>query len=190
MNPNSEPSGHRNVRPHWRGIALALASAALGALFLGGAAHAITDTVFKYTTPKTGLLSIAAAAFTPTSLAYDYLNNGDTLGPTTNNLTCFVAPVHLPQNATMTHWSMWRKSAAGDFTAAIERVPFATNGANLILYKPSLPDTGAAYKVASFPISETVNNNLYSYLVFVCMKNTSASFAGMRITYTYATAGD
>jgi len=74
--------------------------------------------------------------------------------------------------------------------AAIERVPFATNGATLILYKPSLPDTGGAFKGAAFSISETVNNNLYSYFVFVCMKNTSTSFAGMRITYTYVTAGD
>lgn len=190
MNRNSEISGRGKARRHWRGIALAVTSAVLGALFLGGVAHAVTDTVFKYTAPKTGLLSIPAAAFTPTSLAYDYLNNGDTLGPTTNNLTCFVAPVHLPQNAKMTVWAMWRKSAAGDFSAAIERVSFAQNGATLILYKPSLPDTGATFKGAAFSISESVNNNLYSYFAFVCMKNTSTSFAGMRITYTYATAGD
>jgi hypothetical protein len=112
--------------------------------------------VFKYTAPKTGFLSIPAAAFIPTSLANDYVNNGDTLGPTTSNQTCFVAPVHLPQAAKMTLWAMWRKSAAGQFSTAVQRVSFATGGGSLILYKPSLPDTGGVYKGAAFSISETV----------------------------------
>lgn len=44
----------------------------LAALFITGAAQAITDAVFQYSTPKIGYLSINVAEFTPENYLIQY----------------------------------------------------------------------------------------------------------------------
>ena len=82
-----------------RRVALAAAGGLLAALTLSGAAQAITDTVFRYTTPKTGHFGIDVMAMAPdrTDAADDYLVSwSGVLG--TGNALCFNTGVNLPNH--------------------------------------------------------------------------------------------
>lgn len=174
-----------------RDIAIVLSAAAVLGLSLNGTAKAITDTIFKYTTAKTGYLQIPASAFTPNNLTNNYANDAVQITPSTNNLTCFSAPVNLPHGAKMTSWSLMQRSGAGEFSGGIRSSGYGAGASGgLILYKPTLPDTGGIIKQFNFAISEVIDNTHHTYSVFACMTSSSASFAGMRIAYEYTNAGD
>jgi hypothetical protein len=179
------------IRSTLRNICIVFSGALLLGLFLNGTAKAITDTIFKYTKPKAGFLAIPVAAFSPNSLTNNYLRGTDTITPSTNNLTCFSAPVNLPNGVRMTVWSVMQKSGAGEFTAGISNSGYGAGAiGGLIDNEPSFPSTGGIFKLFNFPISEVIDNQHHNYTVFACMTSSSAGLAGMRITYTYTNAGD
>ena len=53
---------------------MATSTVALCVLFVSGAAQAITDSVFRYSTPKTGYLSIPATSFISVAFAARVFN--------------------------------------------------------------------------------------------------------------------
>jgi hypothetical protein len=178
------------IRLTLRNVGIVLSGAVLVGLSLSGTAKAITDTIFKYTAAKTGYLPIPVSAFSPNNLNNNYGNDSQAITALTNNPTCFVAPVNLPHGATMTAWSLMEKSGAGEFQAGIRNSGFGAGAVGgLILYKPTLPDTGGLFKQFNFPISEVIDNVHHNYSVFFCLISNSAAFAGMRVTYTYTNAG-
>jgi len=170
----------------------------LTVLSLSGVALAITDNVFSYSTPKTGHLALTPAAFTPADLSKNYANNGAAIRPLAAGQYCWSAPVNLPQSAEMSVLAVAYHLENGD-TAFVQfyRQRFSDGVAPLIVSE-TLPLTGGSYEVASFPITNastrTVDNRRYGYHVYVCMTENGAGvnslFRGVRVTYTYATAGD
>ena len=179
----------------------ALARAAFGGLVLvftfAGAANAITDTNFRYSAPKTGYLTITAAAFTPGLLTSAYVNNGAVLSPSTTNQTCWYAPVNLPHGATMSRLHLWYASESPDLVIIqLIRRTFA-NGAEGQIVSESAPASGGLYRVAGYPITgamQTVDNARHGYYVRMCLQydgtGETPKYHGARITYTYTSAGD
>ena len=88
-------------------------AAFLAPLLAGGAATATTDTVFRYSSPKTGYLQIPAAAFVVTDSDKGYDNTGIVLNSADNIHTCFTAPVNLPDRAKMTGLTVWYSQVIG-----------------------------------------------------------------------------
>jgi hypothetical protein len=178
-------------------ILIAAASAALitGALF-SPAAQAITDTVFRYSTPKTAHLGLMPAAFTPGILTSNYFNSGEALTPATTNQTCWFAPVNLPHGAKMTALAMWYMLESPDLAIIqLVRTKFS-DGAETQIVSESAPADGG-YRPVNYPITgavQVVDNQRYGYYVRVCLEydgaGTSPSFRGARVTYTYTNAGD
>ena len=175
----------------------------VAALFLAGAAHAITDTIFKYSTPKTGSYGISPLGFVPgdNQAADGYafviaggfqslqLSNGHTNG-------CFDTGVNLPQGATITAFTMWYSTDTNDgVDTSLVRAKLS-DGTDDVLATIESTNANQVRKSQTKTISNsaiaTVNNNQYVYTVAVCLSSQnllSRYFAG-RITYTYATAGD
>jgi hypothetical protein len=173
-----------------RHIAIALAGVLIG-LVLSGAANAIVETTFRYSTPQTGYLMIPAAAFAPQSNVDAYSNNGILLDVT--GAPCFAAPLNLPQSARITQLATWyQKNDAGSASAQIVRVtpsaPSAQNIATLVL-----PASAGAIHVAAIgvtdPSLQTVNNARYGYFVLQCLTD-QEQLVSARIKYTYTRAGD
>src|SRR5690348_16507875 len=92
-----------------------MATFALGALaiiVLGGAAHAVTDTIFKYTNPRTGFFTIDPMALSADTDGRTYTTdyqNGNISGA-----GCFNTGVNLPNGATVTALTVWIASGAGN----------------------------------------------------------------------------
>lgn len=176
-----------------RNAAFFAAGGFVAALFLAGAAHAITDTVFKYTTPKTGFLAFPPAAFAPAGGTYNIYNDGSILQVNTNNTTCLVAPVNLPQGATMTGLAIWYAKISGTVDLKLVTMPFSTAAWNELL-DMSLADTsfervGKARSITG--AAAKIDNVHNSYWLHFCATNSSSTyFNSVRITYTYTNAGD
>src|SRR6476619_4713514 len=83
------------------------------ALCVNGIAQAITDTTFRYSTPKTGDYTIAHMAMIPdgATSANHYLVTHDD-GLTVDQAACFSSGVNLPQNATITTVTVYYASGA------------------------------------------------------------------------------
>jgi hypothetical protein len=164
------------------------------AFFLNGAAHAITDTVFRYSPPKQGYLSLDSAGFTPlTSAAADayavfYVYDG--FISTTAAGSCFGTSVNLPEAAKVTAVTTWYQAGArvslyrhkpSDATSAVladktfTGDPSSLSRGNVAITNPAL---------------QAVDNQLYSYALIVCLPQTTDYFFGARVAYTYTTAGD
>jgi hypothetical protein len=163
-------------------------------LVLSGAAHAITDTAFRYSTPQTGWLSIPPAAFMPISNAYTWANFGYSLTGNTN-AACFSAAVNLPQGAKMTAFAFWYQrndSNNGNFTIALHRQNLKSGSVDEIA-TIAAANTGGVRKAFSNAITnvslQTVNNAAYNYVINQCVSATE-TFYGARIAYSYTTAGD
>jgi hypothetical protein len=178
-----------------RNVAIAVSGAVLVALALSGSAKAITDTVFKYSTPKTGFLAIPAAAFSPYTDTDEYYNNGDYLYPTTGGGACFKAPVNLPAGAKMTALAMWYlKGDTDTFTISFVREKLSDSTLINIVYEVPV-STGGVRKSANYDITDaslqTVDSQRYIYLIEVCLGNSTApTLYAVRIAYTYTNAGD
>jgi hypothetical protein len=176
-----------------RARAIGLAAAALSLSF-GGAAQAITDTIFKYSTPKTGYLTLMPAAFTPRSLDFNYSLSNGYLRATTANITCFAAPVNLPQYAKMTSITMFYTLTSPDaMTLSLEYHVLAGGAGTVVSDSP--PATGGYPKWVNIPITnaslQTVDNAHNGYYFDLCMQTThNSNFNGARMNYTYTNAGD
>jgi hypothetical protein len=168
---------------------LKAASAAFGALFLSGAAFAITDSAFNYTTPKTGYFGISNLGMAPQSDTDSFLNPGMSGG--LDGTSCFHRGVNLPNGAVITGLVVYFASGApGNVVASLKRQKLS-NGAEQNIGSKSFTDASFNRVSDTVPITAsraTVINAQYNYGFQVCL--TVASFFGAGITYTYKNAGD
>jgi hypothetical protein len=184
--------------PITRNAALFAASAIVAALFLAGAARAVTDTIFQYSAPKTGYYSLSPGAFSPSSggTSYGITGGPDTLTDIAGSRECFNSAVNLPQDAKMTAFASWYKSdIAKNITVLLFRSKPA-DGTSDIVAKLVSTDASGARKPINLVIPQsaiaTVDNLNYVYSAFVCFHigNANNQYYGARISYTYTTAGD
>lgn len=178
-----------------RRVALVAAGGLLAALALSGAAQAITDNVFRYTTPKTGHFSIHVMAMAPDGniSANDYITDwGGTLSTGMAN-HCYITGVNLPHGATMTRLTVWYTSnGSSDPIVNLIRETLANGTTNVITIPNTFDDSGTRTQSNTVIPNNTlakVNNAQYAYGFGICLGNGTV-FHGARITYTYNTAGD
>jgi hypothetical protein len=178
---------------NWRHAGYFAAGALVTATLVGGAAHAVTDTIFKYTTPKTGYLSVDPVGLMPLTHddadAYGIYYVYDGVTTTTRAYSCFGKSVELPQGAKVTAlagWyqrgmrlSLYRHSPAQASSEVIADRVFKTTETTV---RPGTVAIDAA--------RATINNQRYTYALIMCLPETSNNFFGARVTYTYTTAGD
>jgi hypothetical protein len=173
---------------------VAASSIALGALFLSGAAHAVTDTVFRYSTPRAGFLAIPATAFTPLNNSNDYyFENRFALRQDTNASACYGAAVNLPQGADVTVLTAWFANQGG--TASVKFVRQLHTGFLKDLAIRPLPATATLLnqqlsKAITAPdgVIDNINN---AYWVEYCVQNgLNTILFTVRIAYTFTNAGD
>jgi hypothetical protein len=183
-----------NLLESSRSAAMISASILVAAAILG-AAQAATDTIYRYSTPKTGFLGIDNMALIPDSdNALAYQNNWDTgLRPRMGENGCFNAGVHLPHGAIIARLVVFYRSAA-DATvprAYLLRKEFSTGTSQQVGFS-ALPDaaTRTSYDVSLDDALATVNNSRYSYGFGICLENSGDTFYAARIVYTYEHAGD
>jgi hypothetical protein len=175
-----------------RRAAIAAAGGLVVALSFGGVAQAITDTVFKYTNPRTAYYSIGHLALNPLGTAFAGHYARDYTGGLVNNgagAACLGTGVNLPQGAALTLLRVWYKSGAGgnpSFTFVVEQL---STGQATIYTRSAVSDTGAP-AAADIPIGALQIDNVHNaYALAVCI-NPSDVFLSARITYTAANAGD
>jgi len=178
-----------------RNAALFAAGGLVAALFLAGAAHAITDTVFKYSSAQTAYLAMPVASFVPFSSGQAASSaDGISIHSGSTATSCFFAPVNLPQGALMTELAGWYSEDGGFITLELARQRLSAGQFTLIVAE-SLADTAGARASASFNITDpslqAVDNQRYNYEVISCF-NSSANLRlyGARVTFTYTKAGD
>ena len=175
--------------------ALTAAAISLAAIAsFAASAQAATDTIYKYTKPRTGYFMAHPFAMVPDGHAPDYEINyaQGSLTMEVTGLGCFQAAVNLPNGATITN-------LAATYSAQSDHLHFR-------LYRHKMGD-GSALKIADFtttnmtgtrrtddlplaPLALLINNNLYLYSFTVCFNNVVDYFYGAKITYTVTNAGD
>lgn len=177
----------------WRHAAYFAAGSLVTAVFLGGAAHAITDTIFKYSTPKTGYLSVDPAGLMPLTHddadAYGTYYYYGAVTTTTLVYSCFGKSVELPQGARVTGLTGWYEYG---MRLSLFRHSLAQGG-NEILGDRVFGTADTGRKVGNVAIDATlrvIDNQRYTYALVMCLPKTTNNFFGARITYTYTTAGD
>jgi hypothetical protein len=165
----------------------------LGNVAIAGSAQAATDTIFKYSTPKTGYLSIGNAAMAPSQSTSAYVNYFYSSGLSATG--CFATPVHLPQGAVITAVAAFYKNGAA-----------STQNSNFYVFRETL-NNGSGVNVATIAATDrsgttqsillpvnaanaTINNLTYAYVAATCLGQATNTFYGMRIRYTYTNAGD
>jgi len=175
-----------------RNAAFFAAGGFAAALFLGGAAHAITDTVFKYSRPQIGYTMIPASAFVPQSSSATYTNLGYWIGFAGG--ACFTAAVNnLPQGAKFTALAFWYdKNDTDAVTIELARMQMSNHDIGTIALAHAGDTTGqyvgANVKIADASL-QTVDNGHYLYFINQCMSSTE-HFWGARVAFTYTTAGN
>jgi len=174
-----------------RHVVIALAGILIGVV-LSGAAHAIVESTYRYSTPQTGYLMVPAPAFVPQTNTVAY-SNGAALHAST--FSCFYAPVSLPQGARMSQLTTWyiKNGTTGGAEAQLQSLSplnpaFLTAVATVLLN-----NTSGAVKQASVDVTDpsvqTVNNAHLVYRIILCLSG-EESFVSARIGYTYKSAGD
>jgi hypothetical protein len=168
----------------------------VAALAFGGAAQAITDTVFRYSTPRSTNYSVDHFAMVPdrTAAANSNYNNsfGSGLTIATEKKTCFVTGINLPHGATVTAVKIDYvngASSGGDLT--VDLVAHKFGGVVETLGSKTFGVHADIRKFESLAIAPgtVINNGAKSYGLFVCLVNFQ-KFYGARITYTATNAGD
>lgn len=175
---------------------LIVAAGSLAAIVsIAAVAQAATDTIYRYTTPKTGSFSISPLQLTPNSntVAYsvDFVDGGRIQGT-----GCFTTGVHLPQGATMTGLTtFWSSTLGGGGTVGPSYTLIRStlnNGVATVVASGTAPNNTGGRKHFNANINAgtgLVNNNQNFYTFEICM-GASDTFYGARISYTYTTAGD
>jgi hypothetical protein len=138
-------------------------------------------------------LSIPAAAFVPSVSTYSYENHGRYLkhlaGTPVDETGYYVAPVQLPQGATITRLTFYFKdSTAGQAEASLIQHKHYTNSstalANLVSSDTWAPGLGSA-STSSFTQTPLIDNTLYSYHVSISLPPGGTIWAcGIEIDYT------
>jgi hypothetical protein len=167
----------------------------VAALLLSGAAQAITDTVFKYSTPKNGNFTIDRMAMTPAdenAAANFSIETGNGQGLRATGPQCFNAAVNLPQGATIVRMTVWYSSVAeGDPDFFVLRQRLTDGQTDTVITSTGADDSGQRKTLnadanATFA---TVDNVRYSYGFGACLAQLDKFYAA-RILYTYTNAGD
>jgi hypothetical protein len=163
----------------------------IGVLFLG-TSYAVTSDSFTYRKPKTGYLSLGSMDFAPDSplSSDDYFISWKGSVDTDTGTSCFQAGVHVPQFARIKSVSFTYVNGDTNFYVDLARQAPRTGGyARLVRY---LPTTSGSRKTVTKSIPSTkqlVDNSKYTYGVGTCVGADDNLF-GVRIKYTYETAGD
>ncbi len=139
-----------------------------------------------------GFVALNAFDFKPYSQSYNYYYGGTLLNNTGVTSAFFIAPVHLPQGATINQVvayykdedaGMWKDIAVvllqcNDFTeAAVYMAEIYSSGAI----------TGITYAVATAITFPVVDNSRYSYIVQVNLPNSASVWlSAVRVDYTYS----
>ncbi len=185
------------IRLTSRPVALVAVGSLLAALFFGGAAQAITDTIFRYSSPKPGYLMLSPADFVRLGNSGSPAeHNINLLGITTTSAAqvCLLAPVHLPHGATIKQFrAFYKRPAASDVIFVMLRrintmattSDTVANGAQT--QAPVTAGGGVTY-VANAS-TNVVNNVQYGYYMYLCIANDS-TLMNVRIDYTVTHAGD
>jgi hypothetical protein len=177
----------------FRHSAFLTAAAVATILGIGAAAHAATDTIFRYSTPRTGFYSVSAVGMTPEVPGIDYVS--DHVSGSLYVLSdggCFTAAINLPHGVKITDvHGVWTSGGTED--SVFRLYQYALREHEPMLMRQGLvAGTGARRGIRSVPTStsQIVNNNLYTYGFFVCTVEPADIFHGAKITYTYMHAGD
>lgn len=179
-----------------RNHVVTLVAGILIGLLLIGSAVAVTSSSFKYSQTQTGYLRLSPMDFAPDSLlgaTSDYFNSWSG-GRLSNDDTsrCFNTGVNLPQGAKLKKVTYYYQSdATSDFFGEVVRSDPVADTTQVFAVVSPIDDTDVAASVtANVPTNrKTVNNQRYAYAVGVC-PNLGTDFRGVRIQYTYTTAGD
>jgi hypothetical protein len=164
-----------------------------GCLF-GGAAQAITDTVFRYSTPKQGYLQLDPAGFTPLSNegpgSYRIFYVYDAFIQTTVADACFGKSIELPHGATLTALSVWYQK--GTHISLYRHHVAAGTATSTQIADRTFTSTQSDVRAGNVPITgpSAINNQSFSYAMIVCLPQTDNLFFGARVAYSYTTAGD
>jgi len=176
-----------------RNIAAFAAGAVATVLIIGNAAHAITDSIFKYSTPKVGYFSIHPMALSPDQDTRTYMV---TFGDATLTGTgCFKTGVNLPDGATISALRVWFESdASSDPIFYFIRHNLATGQEDAFVTSAVVHDDSAERVAHNFVIPNTsaakVSSGQYAYGFAFCGQQNRDRFYGARVAYTYTTAGD
>jgi hypothetical protein len=173
-----------------RNAAFFAAGGFVAALFLAGAAHAITDTVFKYSTPQTGYVSLGPFAFGPATNNVSYSITPNYISSSEVGDVCFLSGVNLPNGATITQVRAWFASNSGNAQVTFWRQPVGSFVEQVIVEKHDTDTSGSLQPIAvNVTQFATVDNAHFFYEIMGCF-DSNDTFHGVRITYTYTNAGD
>jgi hypothetical protein len=179
-------------------IALVAVGGLLAVLSFGGVAQAATENAFRYSSPKSSSLMLSAADFVPSSTFSSENYRFEETGIKTTSISqrCFVAPVHLPQGATIKQLKAFyrRPNAADVVFVHLRRVNTtgpAVSGDPVANEVPTVaPVTpGGSFTYAANASRNIVNNVQFAYRVELCIANTG-SLIHARVDYTFTNAGD
>lgn len=174
-----------------RNIALVVAGALLIALPLSQAAYAITDTIFKYTTAKTAYYTVHNAAYASDGGNAEWSNDREFGAHASGGGTCGLAGVNLPEGAVITAITAWVNTTVVSGGIELFRQS-VTDGTFTSMGFAAFPNSGATRKAVNMPVvaaAATIDNGHFSYGSRACVFN-QTRFHGIRIKYTYTTAGD
>lgn len=167
--------------------AIAVTAAATSAL-------AITDTDFKYSTPKAAYLTINAMSFAPDGFSAPEYSISWSSGSLTANSSaaetqCFNTHVNLPASARLTGLRVWTTSTNGGVNVQFMSQRLSTGLASSII-DTRVGDSSGARKATLVPIDASVPviNNTQAYGLGVCLAP-GQSFSGARIEYNALNAG-
>jgi hypothetical protein len=166
--------------------AIALAAAA-------GTALAATDTIYRYTTPRTGHLTIHPAAMAAGGSNMQFGNIVDSVRLSANSGSCFNTGVNLPNGATITRATMYySKFGASSIVFELVRLKLNDGQTAGVAIGVASANTNAR-KAIDLPVeagAAVINNAQYGYGLLVCLNSTDNIFYGAKIAYTYTNAGD
>jgi hypothetical protein len=185
-------------KPRFGLVVATAGSASVIALYLTGAARAVTDTIFRYSTPKTGYYTIDPLAMAPVTFlatsADAYVIDAIGLFNAGSYYQCFSTGVNLPNGATITRIAAWlRSSTNGNPNVYLHRKALLDGTNERVASQVLNDDTAQRKSVGANAVSSVarVNNGRYSYAFGVCLwPGYNDVFFGARITYTYDHAGD
>jgi hypothetical protein len=178
----------------FRRAATAAAAGVVIALSFSSVAQAITDTIFRYSSPKTGYYMIDRMAMSPqdtTAAGASFSIDAGDGGLTAGTQACFVTGVNLPQGATITGARVWYRSGAGGNPIVNLVVHRLSDGQVFLIAGQTLVDDSALRKAVNItvPAGQTVDNAGKSYGLQICLWPQDVFYA-LRIAYTYNQAGD
>ena len=154
----------------------------------------VTDTVFRYSTPKTGDYTIAHMAMIPdgtdTADKGYLVTHGE--GLTVDQSACFNSGVNLPQNSTITAVTVYYASGnTSDVFAQVRRNRLSDGAPQVIasLLFTNNTETRTAGNITVDATKAVVKNNTFLYAFGLCLGAGDVFYAA-RISYQYDNAGD